>query len=82
MGGTCTSMMDNIVGRHMESGKDDNSLGRWKYICIARKDDRKLYIIAGYRPCTQSNLGLGTINAQQQCLFTMKEKPDAKVRKE
>eukprot|EP00957_Ditylum_brightwellii_P017157 1293771-Ditylum_brightwellii.AAC.1 len=75
-------MADNIVGRHMESGKDDISLGRWMYICIAGKDDRKLYVITGYRPCIQSNPGLGTVNAQQQCLLTMKRNLDAKVRKE
>eukprot|EP00957_Ditylum_brightwellii_P104677 7976823-Ditylum_brightwellii.AAC.1 len=62
----------------MESSKDDTSLGRWTYICIAGKGDRKLFIVAGYRPCTQSNSGLGTVNAQQQHLFTMKGKPDAK----
>eukprot|EP00957_Ditylum_brightwellii_P131885 10057402-Ditylum_brightwellii.AAC.1 len=57
MDGTCTAMADNIVDRHMESGKDDKDLGRWMYICITGKDDRKLYVITGYRPCTQSNPG-------------------------
>eukprot|EP00957_Ditylum_brightwellii_P117950 8996429-Ditylum_brightwellii.AAC.1 len=28
MGGVCTAMMDNIVGRHMESGKDDSNIDR------------------------------------------------------
>eukprot|EP00957_Ditylum_brightwellii_P069648 5289503-Ditylum_brightwellii.AAC.1 len=75
-------MPDNIVGRHMESSKDDTGLGRCTYICISGKDDRKLYVITGYRPCTQSNPGLGTVNALQQYFLTMKGKPDAKVRKE
>eukprot|EP00957_Ditylum_brightwellii_P093494 7120166-Ditylum_brightwellii.AAC.1 len=65
-------MTDNIVGRHMESGKDNSSVSRWAYICIAGKDDRKLYVITGYRPCIQSNPGLGTVNAHQQRLLTMK----------
>ena len=30
----------------------------------------------------QSNPGSGTVHAQQQCLLTMKGKPDTKVRKE
>eukprot|EP00957_Ditylum_brightwellii_P083216 6326844-Ditylum_brightwellii.AAC.2 len=30
----------------------------------------------------QSNPGSGTVHAQQQCLLTMKGKPDAKVRKD
>eukprot|EP00957_Ditylum_brightwellii_P048270 3663342-Ditylum_brightwellii.AAC.1 len=75
-------MADNIVGRHMESSKDDTSLFRWAYICIAGKDDRKLHVITGHRLCTQSNPCLGTVNAQQQRLLTMKGKPDAKFRKE
>eukprot|EP00957_Ditylum_brightwellii_P029688 2243908-Ditylum_brightwellii.AAC.1 len=72
MGGTCTPMTDNLVSRHMESGKDDSGLGRWMYICIAGKDDRKLYVVTGYRLCIQSNPGSGTVNAQQQHLLTMK----------
>eukprot|EP00957_Ditylum_brightwellii_P047443 3603867-Ditylum_brightwellii.AAC.1 len=75
-------MTDNIVGRHKESGKDDSSLGRWTYICIAGKGDRKFYVITGYRPCIQSNPGLGTVKAQQQHLLTMKGNPDSKVKKE
>eukprot|EP00957_Ditylum_brightwellii_P125938 9600863-Ditylum_brightwellii.AAC.1 len=75
-------MMDNIVGRHMESGKDDSSLDRWTYIYIAGKDVRKIYIITGYGPYIQSNPGSRTVNVQQQCLLTMKGNPDAKVRKE
>eukprot|EP00957_Ditylum_brightwellii_P206300 15347742-Ditylum_brightwellii.AAC.1 len=82
MRGTYTVKTDNIVGRHMESGKDDSSLGRWTYICIAVKDDRELCVIIGYRPCKQSNAGSGTVNAQQQCLLTMRGNPDAKDRKE
>eukprot|EP00957_Ditylum_brightwellii_P117948 8996383-Ditylum_brightwellii.AAC.1 len=82
MSGTCTAMTDNIVSRHMKSSKDDTGLGRWMYICIVGKDNRKLYVITGYRPCTQSNPGLGMVNAQQQGLLTAKGKPDAKVIKE
>ena len=38
MGGTCMGMVDNIVGRHMESEEDKCGLGRWTYVCIAGKD--------------------------------------------
>eukprot|EP00957_Ditylum_brightwellii_P092390 7034799-Ditylum_brightwellii.AAC.1 len=31
MGGTCMGMVDNIVGRHMESGEDTCGLDRWAY---------------------------------------------------
>eukprot|EP00957_Ditylum_brightwellii_P204626 15340178-Ditylum_brightwellii.AAC.1 len=31
MGGTCTSMIDNIVGCHITSGEEESGLGRWTY---------------------------------------------------
>eukprot|EP00957_Ditylum_brightwellii_P155988 11872661-Ditylum_brightwellii.AAC.1 len=55
MGKTCTTMTDDIVGRHMTSGEDENELGRWTYACITRKDNRKLYVITRYCPCIQTN---------------------------
>eukprot|EP00957_Ditylum_brightwellii_P152316 11596323-Ditylum_brightwellii.AAC.1 len=50
MGGSCMGMADNIVGRHMKSSEDDRGLGRWTYVCLAGKDQRKAYFITGYRP--------------------------------
>eukprot|EP00957_Ditylum_brightwellii_P197675 15059759-Ditylum_brightwellii.AAC.1 len=82
MGRTCTALTDDIVGRHMTSGEGESRLGRWTYVCIVGKDNRKLYVITGYHPGVQTNPGTGTVNAQHKRLFTMKGKPNAHVRKE
>eukprot|EP00957_Ditylum_brightwellii_P071424 5429722-Ditylum_brightwellii.AAC.1 len=49
MGEICTALVDNVVGRHIESGEDTSRLGRWTYISIVGKDHRKLYIITEYQ---------------------------------
>eukprot|EP00957_Ditylum_brightwellii_P198147 15098033-Ditylum_brightwellii.AAC.1 len=59
-------MIDDIVGRHVTSGEDKSGLGRWTYVCIAGKDNRKLYVVTGYHPCIQTNLGTGAVNVQQK----------------
>eukprot|EP00957_Ditylum_brightwellii_P155044 11800764-Ditylum_brightwellii.AAC.1 len=82
MGRTCTSMTDDIMGRHMTSGEDESRLGRWTYVYIAGKDNRKLYVITGYCPCIQTNPGAGAVNAQQKWMLTMKRKPNTHIRKE
>eukprot|EP00957_Ditylum_brightwellii_P035842 2716812-Ditylum_brightwellii.AAC.1 len=72
MGGICTDMVDNIVGSHIESRGDKCSLGRWMYAYITGKDQRKAYIMTGYRPCMQSNPGSEKATAQQKWLLRMK----------
>eukprot|EP00957_Ditylum_brightwellii_P108547 8279768-Ditylum_brightwellii.AAC.1 len=59
--------------KHMTSGEDKSRLGRWTYVCIAKKDNRKLYIITGYCPRVQTNPGTGAVNAQQKRLLKSTE---------
>eukprot|EP00957_Ditylum_brightwellii_P043206 3274208-Ditylum_brightwellii.AAC.1 len=82
MGGTCTALVDNVVGRHMMGGANDNGLGRWSYMCIVGKEHCKLYVITGYRPCIQSDLGSSMVNVQQNCILTMRGKPNTKAQRE
>eukprot|EP00957_Ditylum_brightwellii_P144289 10993042-Ditylum_brightwellii.AAC.1 len=40
-GGTCIGLVNGIVGRKMSGGEDNKGLGRWSYVQIAGKGQKK-----------------------------------------
>ena len=70
-GGTCTVIINNLVGRKITSGEDKKGLGRWSYIQISGRDYRKTIIITGYKPCIQEQCGDKTVTAQQKRILKM-----------
>ena len=64
-GGTLTTVRGNWSGRVIEKGKD--SLGRWSYVTLEGKHEKKLMIITTYRVCRKnSENGKITIRKQQE----------------
>eukprot|EP00957_Ditylum_brightwellii_P092757 7062571-Ditylum_brightwellii.AAC.2 len=54
-----------MVGRIIKTSDDDSRLGRWCYVQIAGRYQKKVTIVNVYRPCNQANPGDGTVNAKQ-----------------
>ena len=65
MGGTITASRGNWSGRVTKCGKDE--LGRWSYLDMTGKNEKKVRIITMYRVC-RSKQGSGncTIRIQQE----------------
>eukprot|EP00957_Ditylum_brightwellii_P206622 15349247-Ditylum_brightwellii.AAC.1 len=69
-GGTCTGLVNNMVGRHIMLGENKLGLGQWSYVKIAGRDQHKIVFVTAYKPCVQSNPGDNIVTAQQKCLLT------------
>eukprot|EP00957_Ditylum_brightwellii_P043877 3327497-Ditylum_brightwellii.AAC.1 len=81
-GDTCMAPVNNMVGRHVQSGEDASGFGQWIYIKIAGKHQRKIVLITGYRLCVQSDPGDSTVTAQHKQLLTMKGIKNVNPRKQ
>eukprot|EP00957_Ditylum_brightwellii_P209546 15362221-Ditylum_brightwellii.AAC.3 len=65
-GGACIGINGNNLGAIVKSGRDETDLGRWVYVCIGGREQRKLYAVVPYRPCKQSSPGNSTVTAEQK----------------
>eukprot|EP00957_Ditylum_brightwellii_P210129 15364599-Ditylum_brightwellii.AAC.1 len=59
---------------HKLSDEDFSGLGRWSYVEIAGRDQKKRIFTTGYKPCVQYNPGSNTVTAQQKPLSTFQGK--------
>eukprot|EP00957_Ditylum_brightwellii_P008235 622880-Ditylum_brightwellii.AAC.1 len=55
----------------MSGGGDNKGLGRWSYVRIAGKEQKKVMFVTAYKPCVQTNEGDSTVTAQHQGILTM-----------
>eukprot|EP00957_Ditylum_brightwellii_P098190 7481378-Ditylum_brightwellii.AAC.1 len=63
-----------MVGRIIQTGGDNSRLGRWSYVQIAGRDQKKVTIVTAYHPCKQTNPGDSTVTAQQRQLLRQQGK--------
>eukprot|EP00957_Ditylum_brightwellii_P105529 8044491-Ditylum_brightwellii.AAC.1 len=54
------------------NGTDSKGLGRWSYVQIAGRNQRKITIATAYRPCKQSKPGNSIVTVQQKRLLCQK----------
>jgi len=47
-GGTATVILDNWTSRVIDKGEDPLGLGRWSYVTLRGKGDRKLTVVTAY----------------------------------
>ena len=65
MGGTATIVRGNWSGRMIEMGQE--KLGRWSYLTLTGKNNKKIKFITCYRVCKGSKeTGPGSIRTQQE----------------
>ena len=65
MGGTATIVRGNWSGRIIEVGQE--KLGRWSYLTLTGKNNKKIKFITCYRVCQSSKeIGPGSIRTQQE----------------
>ena len=70
-GGTFTATLGPWTSRVWHAASNSTGLGRWSYLTLRLKDDRKLHILSGYRVCKQNpTLGSRTCYNQQLRLLT------------
>eukprot|EP00957_Ditylum_brightwellii_P108538 8278697-Ditylum_brightwellii.AAC.1 len=70
-----------MVGRKMSGGEDNKGLGRWSYVQIAGKDQKKVMFVTAHKPCVQTNKGDNTVIAQHKQILTMQGDTIASPRK-
>eukprot|EP00957_Ditylum_brightwellii_P081992 6234610-Ditylum_brightwellii.AAC.1 len=63
-----------MVGRIIQTGGDNSRLGRWNYVQIAGRDQRKVIIVTAYCLCKQTNPLDSTVTAQQRQLMRQQGK--------
>ena len=70
-GGTGTFINGEISGKIVERGEDATNMGRWNYVTIQGKNDRRVNIITGYRcgPHRIKNMGSTTAFFQQYTIM-------------
>ena len=78
-GGTLTAALGGLTGGVIEKGSD--KLGRWSWIKIRGKKDKKLVIITGYRICDSDSAGTRKV-LDQMNRFTNQEKWAKEYREE
>eukprot|EP00957_Ditylum_brightwellii_P135768 10354486-Ditylum_brightwellii.AAC.1 len=81
-GGTCTGIIENIVGRIIDNGTDESGLGRWSYVKLAGRNNRQLCIATAYRPGKKNQTGNATVMAQQHRLLKQKGVREPRPRKQ
>ena len=72
-GGTCSIIVDKLIGRHQES-TNDHLLGRWTITTLNMKRNQKLSILCCYQVCQQSNSTTGPKTAYSQQWSLLKER--------
>eukprot|EP00957_Ditylum_brightwellii_P166413 12667852-Ditylum_brightwellii.AAC.1 len=65
----------------MSGGGDNKGLGRWSYVQIAGKEQKKVIFVTAYKPCVQTNKGDSTVTAQHKRMLTMQGDTNASPRK-
>jgi hypothetical protein len=64
-GGTLTSVMGSWSTRVVEKGVDPYGLGRWSYLTLRGRGNKKIYLVAVYRVCNKKDSGPKTAYKQQ-----------------
>jgi endonuclease/exonuclease/phosphatase family metal-dependent hydrolase len=54
VGGTMLLTIENVTNRVLQSGSDPTNLGRWSWVLLQGKDQRKLRVVSIYRPVISS----------------------------
>jgi hypothetical protein len=65
-GGTLLTSINRPAHRIIETGKDDEGLGRWVWTLYRGRHDVTLRIISAYRPCKPHSAGPSTTYSQQR----------------
>jgi len=82
-GGTFIATLGPWTSRVQHAANDSTGLGRWSYLTLRLKNDRKLQILSGYRVCEQNpTLGSRTCYNQQLRLLTAAGHHDPNPRKQ
>lgn len=66
-GGTATIVVDHWTSRVIDKGVDPFGLGRWSYLTLRGKGDKRITLVTGYRVCenTPASAGVKTAFMQQ-----------------
>ncbi len=77
-GGTGILAQGNSNGRIIDRGADPWDMGRWSYIILMGKTNRKLLVVTGYRTGNRSGrVGHRTAWAQQQTMLLADKREEA-----
>jgi ribonuclease HI len=82
-GGTVTMVVNRWTSRVVDKGSDPFGLGRWTYITLRGKGDKKLTVVTGYRVCktTVASAGVKTAFMQQYRALSTKLRETGKTSK-
>jgi hypothetical protein len=65
-GGTLTAVTGRWTSRVVDKGEDPFGLGRWSFITLRGKQDKRITFITGYRVCNSSISSVGEKTALKQ----------------
>jgi len=65
-GGTFQAIIGPWVSRAVTTSHDESGLGRWSYIKLQGKEDKRYIILSGYRVCENQQVDMGSNNTYNQ----------------
>ncbi len=65
-GGTFQALVGPWVSRAVATGHDESGLGRWSYLELQGKEDKRYIILSGYRVCENQQVDMGSNNTYNQ----------------